>query len=118
MRVSLEHPQPVLGYFQMGRLADTDPELTEVFRERSAGIRATIEDLVEAARERGELSADVDTEELVDSVSGLLWAMTAGASQAAERAHSTTADPGGGPAAAPATLERSAELTESPVKSG
>jgi TetR/AcrR family transcriptional repressor of uid operon len=82
MQVSLQNQEPVLGYFQMGRLADRDEELAITFRERSTGIRDTVANLVDDAIDRGELPRTVDKATVVESVSGLLWAMTAGAAAA------------------------------------
>jgi AcrR family transcriptional regulator len=81
MRMSEEHPQPSLNYFQIGRLAHDVPELAPVFRKRSAIVRSRIAALVDEAVTSGELDPDADTAAITETVAGLLWAMTSGASQ-------------------------------------
>jgi AcrR family transcriptional regulator len=82
MEISLQHQQPVLGYFQMGRLADRDEELAVAFRERSVAIRQTISELVNEAIDRHELPQNADKTSIVEAVSGLLWAMTSASASA------------------------------------
>lgn len=80
--VTLQDPQPSVGYFEIGQLGERDEEIAALFRVRSQAIRRVITGLVRDAEGRGELKTDADTREIVDSVSGLVWAVGAGASTA------------------------------------
>jgi AcrR family transcriptional regulator len=83
VQVTLKQPDEVLGYFQMGRLSDHDEELAKVFRDRSAGIRRMVRELVDEADGRGELAGSTMTpDDVVEAMSGLVWAMTSGAAEA------------------------------------
>jgi AcrR family transcriptional regulator len=82
VNVTLQDPQPSVGYFEIGQLGEQDEEIAALFRTRSQGIRRIITRLVRDAERRGELNAGADTRAIVDSVSGLVWAVGAGASTA------------------------------------
>jgi AcrR family transcriptional regulator len=82
VNVTLQDPQPSVGYFEIGQLGEQDEEIAAVFRARSHGIRRVITTLVRDAERRGELNPGADIRSIVDSVSGLVWAVGAGASTA------------------------------------
>jgi AcrR family transcriptional regulator len=82
MRGAFERQDPVLGFFQLGKLAGDDEVIAGVFRSRSAGVRRTARSLVEDALERGEIAADYATDVLAEAVLGVIWAMTLGAAYA------------------------------------
>jgi hypothetical protein len=71
-----------VGYFEIGQLGEQDDEIAAVFRARSQEIRRVISKLVRDAARRGELKREADIRAIVDSVSGLVWAVGAGASTA------------------------------------
>jgi AcrR family transcriptional regulator len=82
VNVTLQNPRPSVGYFEIGQLGEHDDEIAAVFRTRSREIRRIIARLVREAAQRGELAAGADARSIVDSVSGLVWAVGAGASTA------------------------------------
>jgi TetR/AcrR family transcriptional regulator, transcriptional repressor of aconitase len=82
IHVTLQDPRPSVGYFEIGQLGEQDDEIAAVFRARSQEIRRVISKLVRDAARRGELKGDADIRAIVDSVSGLVWAVGAGASTA------------------------------------
>jgi AcrR family transcriptional regulator len=79
---SFQYPRSSLNYFELARLAEEDENIADVFRTRSIRIRSVIMDLVRQAEQRGELSVNADQAGIVDAISGLLWSMGAGASEA------------------------------------
>jgi AcrR family transcriptional regulator len=82
VEVTLQDPQPSIGYFEIARLGEEDEEIANLFRARSADIRRVITKVVRDAQSRGEVRPDHDVRSIVDSISGLVWAMGAGASTA------------------------------------
>jgi AcrR family transcriptional regulator len=79
---AFQYPKLSLNYFELAQLAEEDESLAELFRSRSIIVRSHIAGLVQKAAERGELSASADPAAIVDAVSGLIWSMGAGASEA------------------------------------
>lgn len=82
VNVTFHDPQPSVGYFQIGQLGEHDEQIAAIFRSCSQDIRRVISKLIRDAGQRGELTADADTRGIVDAVSGLVWAVGAGASTA------------------------------------
>lgn len=82
VNVTLHDPNPSIGYYEMSRMGEHDEAIAAIFRSRSQGLRRMITGLIRDAKERGELVADADVRSIVDSVSGLIWAVGAGASTA------------------------------------
>ncbi|SEO41095.1 TetR/AcrR family transcriptional regulator [Trujillonella endophytica] len=74
--------QSSLQYFELARLAQHDEEIAAVYRARSLGLRQVTEDIVRRGIEAGEVSPDADPSTVVDAISGLLWSLGAGASEA------------------------------------
>ncbi len=72
----------MLGFFQLGKLAEDDEAIAQVFHGRTAGVRRTLRRLIRDAVERGEFDADYDTSYIVEGVLGIVWAMASGAAQA------------------------------------
>ena len=82
INVTLQDPNPSIGYYEMSQLGEHDEAIAAIFRSRSLEIRRVITGLIRDAQKRGELVANADVRAIVDSVSGLVWAVGAGASTA------------------------------------
>ena len=82
INVTLQDPNPSIGYYEMSQLSEHDEAIAAIFRSRSQDIRRVISGLIRDAQKRGELTANADVRAIVDSVSGLVWAVGAGASTA------------------------------------
>jgi AcrR family transcriptional regulator len=83
IRSSFTRQDPVLGWFQMGHLAQGDDEIAEMFKARARGVRRKLKAIVADGYDRGELDESTDAAALIEGVSGLIWCMTAGAAEAA-----------------------------------
>ena len=82
INVTLQDPNPSIGYYEMSQLGEHDEAIAAIFRSRSLEIRRVITGLIRDAQKLGELVANADVRAIVDSVSGLVWAVGAGASTA------------------------------------
>jgi AcrR family transcriptional regulator len=82
VRTVLEDPEMVVGYFQLGRLAASDPETARLFYARSARTRHILADLVDEGVHSGEIAADASRSAIVDALSGLILAVAAGVTEA------------------------------------
>jgi AcrR family transcriptional regulator len=82
IKASLANPEPVLGFFQLAKLAENDEELARVFRSRTNGIRRILNDLFARAESTGQLAIGVDRAQAVNAMSGLIFAMAAGVAEA------------------------------------
>lgn len=82
MQMSNAEPDKSVGYFQLGQMATEDPEVARIFSERSRYIRDFAIGLVAEAVRSGELPDDTDQYQIIEGVSGLIWAMVHGLSAA------------------------------------
>jgi AcrR family transcriptional regulator len=80
LEMAFHDPSTTLGFIGLARAARTDPEMADLFRERSTVLRNYIRALVEAARS-GE-DATAYQADLIEAMSGLIWAISAGAAEA------------------------------------
>ena len=86
LRATLENPEAVVGFFQLGRLAADDPETARIFNGRSATVRRLLVELIDDGAARGEIAPGSNHAEIVDALSGLILAMAAGVTEASTNA--------------------------------
>jgi AcrR family transcriptional regulator len=81
LETAFDDPSTTLGFVGLARAARTDAEMAGLFRERSTVLRNYIRALAAEAARSGE-DATVDPAGLVEAMSGLVWAISAGAAEA------------------------------------
>jgi AcrR family transcriptional regulator len=82
---TVDDPEPTVHFFEIGALAATDPQMAEIYRARSRYVRERVKGIVVQGAENGEIAPDTCVGDVVDSVLGLVWAVTKGVATAPTR---------------------------------
>lgn len=82
LNAAFGNPASTLGFVGVARAAHTDPEMAKLFRDRSTVLRKFVRELVADAIRSGELSEDADQRDIIEAMSGMIWAISAGAAEA------------------------------------
>jgi AcrR family transcriptional regulator len=88
LETAFDDPSTTLGFVGLARAARTDAEMAELFRDRSTELRNYIRTLVADAAQPAQPAQDgqdglgTERADLVEAMSGLIWAISAGAAEA------------------------------------
>jgi AcrR family transcriptional regulator len=81
LEAAFADPLTTLGFVGLAKAARTDAEMAELFRQRSTVLRDFIRNLIADTAPHGQ-DTRANESDIVEAMSGLIWAISAGAAEA------------------------------------